>query len=170
MSGTKPPESCIFGQFLNIGAFLLSVLFYIKYKQVLHILTSVKWIQYPIKVADFYPSHPRQKHLKKVNTISLGLGMVGALGVRFFWIFSRNIWILSKIVKRVHHIYCSMVGNFQETTVSSVHFIGASLCFGLGTIYIWIQVWLTWKVLFIWSLHNTLIVKACPWNISFNQG
>ena len=90
MSGTKPPESCIFGQFLNIGAFLLSVLFYIKYKQVLHILTSVKWIQYPIKVADFYPSHPRQKHLKKVNTISFGLGMVGALGVRFFWNFIQN--------------------------------------------------------------------------------
>ena len=38
-----------------------------------------------------------------------------------------------------------MVGNFQETTVSSVHFIGASLCFGFGTIYIWMQVWLTFK-------------------------
>ena len=39
-----------------------------------------------------------------------------------------------------------MVGNFQETTVSSVHFIGASLCFGLGTIYIWIQVvWLAFN-------------------------
>ena len=34
LPGTLPPESCIFGQFLNIGAFLLSILFYIKYKQV----------------------------------------------------------------------------------------------------------------------------------------
>ena len=34
IAGTKPPESCIFGQFLNIGAFLLCVIFYIRYKQV----------------------------------------------------------------------------------------------------------------------------------------
>ena len=86
--GTKPPESCIFGQFLNIGAFLLSVLFYIKYKQV-HTPLSFDEEEiniYSIKVADFYPSHSRQKHLKKVNTISLGLGLVGALGVRFYMI------------------------------------------------------------------------------------
>ena len=33
-TGTVPPESCVFGQFLNIGAFLLIIVFYIKYKQV----------------------------------------------------------------------------------------------------------------------------------------
>ena len=33
----------------------------------------------------------------------------------------------------------SIVGNFQETQVALVHFIGASLAFGLGTLYLWMQ-------------------------------
>ena len=33
----------------------------------------------------------------------------------------------------------SMVGNFQETQVVLVHFVGASLAFGLGTLYLWVQ-------------------------------
>jgi len=98
-TGTIPPESCIFGQFLNIGAFLLCLTFYIRYKQ----------------VADFYVSHEKQQLLKRLNTVSLVLGLLGSLGV-------------------------SIVGNFQETSVVVAHFIGASLCFGLGTIYLWIQV------------------------------
>merc|ERR1712142_354354 len=101
-TGTIPPESCIFGQFLNIGAFLLSLTFYIRYKQ----------------VADFYVAHEKQKLLKSLNTLSLVLGLLGSLGV-------------------------SIVGNFQETSVVVAHFIGASLCFGLGTIYLWIQVYIS---------------------------
>ena len=65
-TGTMPPESCIFGQLLNIGAFLLSVIFYIKYKQ----------------VADFYRSHTDKKMLKRINNVSLIIGLIGALGVR----------------------------------------------------------------------------------------
>jgi len=66
-TGTKPPESCIFGQFLNIGAFLLCVIFYIRYKQ----------------VAEFYTAYPHEKkRLKKMNTFSMGLGILGSLGVR----------------------------------------------------------------------------------------
>lgn len=102
-TGTKPPESCIFGQFLNIGAFLLCVIFYIRYKQ----------------VAEFYAIYPHEKkRLKKLNTFSMGLGIFGSLGV-------------------------SMVGNFQETSMYKVHVIGASMCFGLGTVYLWVQVYLT---------------------------
>lgn len=33
----------------------------------------------------------------------------------------------------------SIVANFQETNVRIVHYIGALLCFGLGTVYFWIQ-------------------------------
>ena len=32
--GTMPPESCIFGQLMNIGAVLLCFIFYTRYKQV----------------------------------------------------------------------------------------------------------------------------------------
>lgn len=35
---------------------------------------------------------------------------------------------------------CSIVGNFQETNVRMVHFVGAFCCFGFGTIYFWMQV------------------------------
>ena len=66
--------------------------------------------------------------LKKVNTFCLWLGGAGAVGT-------------------------SLVGNFQETSVVrhclillllllqvSIHFLGASLCFGSGTCYLWTQV------------------------------
>merc|ERR1711874_540421 len=101
-TGTNPPESCIFGQLLNIGAVLLCFIFYTRYKQ----------------VAEFYKIHPDKQKLKKLNTTSVWLGFLGALGV-------------------------SVVGNFQETQVALVHFIGASMAFGLGTIYLWVQVYFT---------------------------
>ena len=66
-------------------------------------------------MADFYKSHVKQKLLKRLNTFSLLLGILGSLGV-------------------------SIVANFQETSVVVVHFLGASLCFGLGALYLWIQV------------------------------
>lgn len=34
----------------------------------------------------------------------------------------------------------SIVGNFQETNVRPVHYVGAFLAFGLGTVYYWMQV------------------------------
>lgn len=34
----------------------------------------------------------------------------------------------------------SIVGNFQETNVRPVHYVGAFLAFGMGTIYYWMQV------------------------------
>ncbi len=33
-TGTYPPESCIFAQFLNMGALLIGIDVYIRYKQV----------------------------------------------------------------------------------------------------------------------------------------
>lgn len=33
----------------------------------------------------------------------------------------------------------SIVANFQETNVRIIHFVGAFICFGFGTIYFWIQ-------------------------------
>ena len=37
-TGAYPPESCIFAQFLNLGALLIGVDVYIRYKQVFNIL------------------------------------------------------------------------------------------------------------------------------------
>lgn len=104
-TGTVPPESCFFGQMLNIGALLVVITFFIRYKQ----------------MADFYPGHSKQILLKRLNTLSLWLGCLGALGI-------------------------SLVANFQETSVAAIHFLGAALCFGLGTIYLWLQVFLSWHL------------------------
>lgn len=41
---------------------------------------------------------------------------------------------------------CSVVGNFQETNVRLVHFIGAFCCFGLGTVYFWLQAFLSFAI------------------------
>jgi len=101
-TGTMIPESCVFGQMLNIGSFLLYILFYIRYKQ----------------ISETYHDHPKYKLLKKMNKISFVFGLLGALGV-------------------------SIVGNFQETAVAPVHFIGAAMCFGLGSFYMWMQIYLT---------------------------
>lgn len=40
----------------------------------------------------------------------------------------------------------SIVGNFQETNVRVVHFIGAFCCFGFGTLYFWMQALVSYMV------------------------
>uniref|UniRef100_H2Z5I8 CWH43-like N-terminal domain-containing protein n=1 Tax=Ciona savignyi TaxID=51511 RepID=H2Z5I8_CIOSA len=40
----------------------------------------------------------------------------------------------------------SLVANFQETSVFSVHILGAMLAFGLGTLYAFIQTFITYKM------------------------
>uniref|UniRef100_A0A182FK11 CWH43-like N-terminal domain-containing protein n=1 Tax=Anopheles albimanus TaxID=7167 RepID=A0A182FK11_ANOAL len=40
----------------------------------------------------------------------------------------------------------SIVGNFQETNVRIAHYVGAFLAFGLGTVYFWIQSYLSYYI------------------------
>lgn len=40
----------------------------------------------------------------------------------------------------------SIVGNFQETNVRIVHFIGAFCCFGFGTLYFWMQALISYMI------------------------
>jgi len=101
-TGALPPESCVFGQLLNIGALLLWLTFYIRYKQ----------------VAAHYPGHKKQVVLKQLNKIGLWCGSLGSLGL-------------------------SMVANFQEISLVTVHFLGACLCFLFGNFYLWVQVYLS---------------------------
>eukprot|EP00094_Tigriopus_californicus_P001586 TCALIF_01533-PA protein Name:"Similar to DRAM2 DNA damage-regulated autophagy modulator protein 2 (Homo sapiens)" AED:0.14 eAED:0.14 QI:0/-1/0/1/-1/1/1/0/201 len=95
-----PPESCIFSQFVNLGAFLVAITVYIRYKQ----------------VQEFYLSHQMGVASHRTNQVGLILGWIGALGI-------------------------SIVANFQETSVFVVHFIGAMMAFGVGTLYLWTQVY-----------------------------
>lgn len=56
----------------------------------------------------------------RVNTASLVLGCISSIGV-------------------------SILGNFQQSVVLSVHLMGAFLAFILGVAYFWLQAWLTYK-------------------------
>lgn len=104
-TGTHSPESCIFGQLLNITSFLIAITVYVRFKQI-HI---------------YYGYHLSGETIPLLNRVSLCLGLVASLGL-------------------------SIVANFQETNIIVVHLIGALLCFGPGTVYIWLQVGLSYLV------------------------
>jgi len=95
-TATRPPESCIFSQLVNLGALFVAITFYIRYKQ----------------VSEYCNSYQLSRQLRNLNWASLWIGWGGALGL-------------------------SILANFQETEVWSVHNIGLYLCFGLGMIWIW---------------------------------
>lgn len=105
-AATYSPESCVFGQFINMGCVLLGVVIYIRYRQIYH-LTE--------RHVELQPSCDR------LSWCALWIGFGSCLG-------------------------CSIVGNFQETNVRLVHFIGAFCCFGLGTIYFWLQAILSFQL------------------------
>ncbi|XP_071957239.1 DNA damage-regulated autophagy modulator protein 2-like [Antedon mediterranea] len=96
-TGTYIPESCIFGQLLNMTAALAFATMYVRYKQVEETTKD-----------SVIPSGGRW------NRLSLVLGSCAALGM-------------------------SLVANFQELNVITVHLIGATGCFGLGTLYCFVQ-------------------------------
>lgn len=105
-AATYSPESCIFGQLINIGAVLLGLTIYIRFRQIKEIL------QIQNDLGD---------HLSKNNKISMWVGFVSCLGI-------------------------SIVGNFQETNVRIVHYVGALCCFGCGTGYFWMQAMLSYAL------------------------
>jgi len=65
---TRPPESCIFSQLVNVGALLLALTFYVRYKQ----------------VAEYCSSYQLPRRLAVLNSFCLGAGWTGALGLSLF--------------------------------------------------------------------------------------
>lgn len=105
-AATYSPESCVFGQLMNLGAVLLGITIYIRYRQVL----------------ELYCHHPEMgPSLLKYNKLSVWFGVVSCIGI-------------------------SIVANFQETNVRIVHFIGAFMCFGSGTLYFWMQAFISYTI------------------------
>ncbi|KAK2189395.1 hypothetical protein NP493_107g00017 [Ridgeia piscesae] len=60
-TGTQPPESCIFGQLLNIAAVIAGITVYIRYRQ----------IEY----------HAHGVHMKRSNKATLVMGLMSSLGI-----------------------------------------------------------------------------------------
>ncbi|XP_075153546.1 DNA damage-regulated autophagy modulator protein 1 [Haematobia irritans] len=105
-AATYSPESCVFGQMINIGSVLLGITIYIRYRQILQL----------------YEHHPDLgTNMLRYNRIAVWFGLASCLGI-------------------------SVVGNFQETNVRVVHFIGAFFCFGFGTLYFWMQALISYMV------------------------
>uniref|UniRef100_A0A6M2DEG9 Putative dna damage-regulated autophagy modulator protein 2 n=1 Tax=Xenopsylla cheopis TaxID=163159 RepID=A0A6M2DEG9_XENCH len=103
--GTYSPESCIFGQFINIGCVLLSLIVYLRYRHIVYLISI----------------HEELTITCKVNKQSLWIGFAASLGL-------------------------SLVANFQETNVKIIHFTGACFCFGLGTVYFWMQALISYQM------------------------
>ncbi|KAK4883222.1 hypothetical protein RN001_006541 [Aquatica leii] len=72
-TGANPPESCIFGQMLNIGAFLLSLNMYVRYRQV-----------------DFAIKSNNVRISQKWNEISVVIGYLICLGITVVGNFQQN--------------------------------------------------------------------------------
>lgn len=62
----------------------------------------------------------------------------------------------------------SIVANFQETNVRIIHFVGAFICFGFGTVYFWLQACIVrpaaqhrWQlVFFLYLLGHRFVLSA----------
>lgn len=65
---TRPPESCVFSQMVNIGALLLAVTFYIRYKQ----------------VSEYCSSYQIPRRLSRLNKFCLAAGWGAAAGLSIF--------------------------------------------------------------------------------------
>nr|XP_022325134.1 DNA damage-regulated autophagy modulator protein 1-like [Crassostrea virginica] len=63
-TGTTPPESCVFGQLLNIAAVIAMFVFYVRYKQ----------------IATYQRDRPN-KAVSRVNTAALVIGLLTAFGI-----------------------------------------------------------------------------------------
>ncbi|XP_022202096.2 DNA damage-regulated autophagy modulator protein 2 [Nilaparvata lugens] len=110
-AGTRAPESCVFGQLINMCSVMLAISVYVRY---CHVYQYCVECNFPSKVLT-------------LNKIGVWLGLLSCLGL-------------------------SLVANFQETNVFAIHIFGAFLCFGLGTIYFWLQA--------ICSYHMTPLVNT----------
>lgn len=63
-TGTTPPESCVFGQLLNIAAVVAMFVFYIRYKQI-----------------DTFKLTCHRKAITRVNKVAFVIGLLAAFGI-----------------------------------------------------------------------------------------
>ncbi|KAL8601943.1 hypothetical protein ACOMHN_008435 [Nucella lapillus] len=116
-TGTIPPESCLFGQLLNIYAILTAWCMYVRYKQVRLYYCYAE--DQGLEAGSARYRSVRRKQI--INKACLVIGVITALGV-------------------------SIVGNFQEDNVLVVHLIGAMMAFGGSGLYSWIQSLISYKM------------------------
>lgn len=100
--------------FLNLFSFHDITMAEFKFWMNFFPVVMVIYIRYR-QIDKYYRSYALPSTVVKHNKIALWIGYLSCFGL-------------------------SLVANFQETNVIIVHLTGAFLCFGLGTVYIWLQV------------------------------
>ncbi|KAK7499959.1 hypothetical protein BaRGS_00008807 [Batillaria attramentaria] len=85
------------------------------YSFITAISVFVRWQQ----VRTYYETDG-SRGLHRTNNVALGLGLTGAFGIL-------------------------LVANFQESNVIVVHLIGAFLAFGIGSVYLWLHTYISYK-------------------------
>ncbi|CAE1157558.1 DRAM2 [Acanthosepion pharaonis] len=83
-TGTYPPESCVFGQLLNILALLIGMTLYIRYRQ----------------VDEMYKNSGR-RHLIFFNKFAFGIGLLAAMGVSIVANFQESNVLIGHVVGAV---------------------------------------------------------------------
>jgi len=118
-AATYSPESCFFGLFTNIGAFLLAIIIYVRHIQI-------------VLANSLYSSIDQQCVIFSYRSLIFGLG--SCLGI-------------------------CIVANFQETNVRLVHYLGAMLCFGFGTVYFWYQSIISLRIMAVFGSLTKVYVR-----------
>ncbi|KAE9556485.1 hypothetical protein FO519_000370 [Halicephalobus sp. NKZ332] len=105
--GAKPPESCVFGQLLNLSAVFLALSSYLRHRQ---------YIVY-------YGHHSKDRNgwWSTFSLIVMCIGFLSAFGM-------------------------SLVANFQELAVATVHEIGAMMAFFGAAIYCWGNIFMSYAL------------------------
>ncbi|XP_067000461.2 DNA damage-regulated autophagy modulator protein 2 [Anabrus simplex] len=66
-TGTYSPESCVFGQLMNFGTMLLTLVIYVRFRQ----------------VNEYYSSYSLSSQVLKLNRLGVWFGLVSCLGLSF---------------------------------------------------------------------------------------
>ncbi|XP_039357877.1 DNA damage-regulated autophagy modulator protein 1 isoform X2 [Mauremys reevesii] len=151
-TGTKPPESGIFGFMINISAFLAAATMYIRY------LIIEKQNESSIFMS---PS---------CNLITLCIGLLGCIGMGIVANFqSRERELLDQTQEELQeqswqyqcNIKSSQYCNEEkrELSVPSVHDGGALVAFGSGVVYITLQSVISFKSCPQWNSHSTCYIR-----------
>ncbi|KAI0222159.1 DNA damage-regulated autophagy modulator protein 2 [Lamellibrachia satsuma] len=97
-TGAVPPESCIFGQLLNIAAVLAAITTYIRYRQVEYYAGSV--------------------HMKRSNKVTLFMGLLSCLGISMVGNFQETEVLPMHIVGAMLAFGVSIVYCWVQTVMS----------------------------------------------------
>ncbi|XP_022082783.1 DNA damage-regulated autophagy modulator protein 2-like [Acanthaster planci] len=99
-TGTEPPESCIFGQLLNISSALAFATIYVRYKQ----------------VAEYYQDVPGR--VLKCNKAGLVLGSLAALGMSIVANFQETNMIIFHLIGAMMCFGLGVLYGFTMTWIS----------------------------------------------------